>query len=402
MLSHIGGRPAPSFNHLFPGKGDYRTVFPLNQDKSSLFFSARYALSAGIRAAGIEPDDAVLLPSYNCWTEIDPFLHAGIRTVYYRINSDLTVDFDDLLKKIKYTAKVKALLVTHFLGFPQPIDKIKHICKESSLLLIEDCAHAFLSNANGKALGSYGDISIFSLLKTLSVPNGGVLVMNNKDINCQQNHKDPNFFSAFYYAAELLKNRTSINNNSYGERMRQLLYAGLYNFLSTIRIPLAGFRKYLHTNSLYLVRPDSYIFNENISNWGMSAMSEAILGQTDFERVKQIRRQNFEYLLQYFLKNEKGDLPFRELSEEVCPLFFPIILESPEQRENIYQTLKERGVVTHPWWKRFHPAVPWEEFPDAVFLKQRLFGLPIHQDLTLKHMDRIIEEFDKAYNKSKE
>jgi dTDP-4-amino-4,6-dideoxygalactose transaminase len=165
---------------------------------------------------------------------------------------------------------------------------------------------------------------------------------------------------------------------------------------------LVGFRKYLHTNGLCLVRPDSYIFDENICSWGMSAMSKAILSQTDFQRVKQIRRKNFEYLLQYFLKNERGDLPFRELPLGVCPLFFPIILRSPEQREYLYQHLKGRGVVTHPWWKRFHPAVPWEDFPDAVFLKQRLFGLPIHQDLTLKHMDRIIEEFENAYNKSRD
>jgi dTDP-4-amino-4,6-dideoxygalactose transaminase len=63
----------------------------------------------------------------------------------------------------------------------------------------------------------------------------------------------------------------------------------------------------------------------------------------------------------------------------------------------LYRTLKGRGVVTHPWWDRFHPGVPWDEFPDAVYLKKRLFGLPIHQDLTLKHLDLVINEFEKAY-----
>ena len=401
MLSHISGRPAPALNQLFTKGISYKTVFPLNQEKSFLFFSARYALSAGIKAAGIELDDTVLLPSYNCWTEIEPFLHAGIRTVYYRINSDLTVDFDDLLKKIKYTNKVKALLVTHFLGFPQPIDKIKNICKESRLLLIEDCAHAFLSDFNGKALGSYGDISIFSLLKTLSVPNGGVLVINNQDITYRRNHEDPNLFSTIYCAAELLKNRTCLNNNSYGEKVNKFLYNGFYNTLSIIRMTLAGFRKYVHPSGLYLVRPDAYIYNENICAWGMSAVSKAILSQTDFERVKDIRRKNYQYLLKYFLEHERGKLPFRELSPGVCPLFFPIILDSSETREKIYTILKNKGVITHPWWDRFHPDIPWKEFPDAVYLKEKLFGLPIHQDLTYDHLDRIIEEFEKAYRNIK-
>jgi dTDP-4-amino-4,6-dideoxygalactose transaminase len=59
--------------------------------------------------------------------------------------------------------------------------------------------------------------------------------------------------------------------------------------------------------------------------------------------------------------------------------------------------LKRKGIITHPWWDRFHPAIPWNEFPDAVYLKTRLFGLPIHQDLTLKHLDLVIEEFENAY-----
>ena len=396
----INGKPTLYLSQFLSNHNRSINIFPLTQQRCYYFFSARYALSAGIKAVGIEPDDAVLLPSYNCWTEIEPFLHAGIRIVYYRINSDLTINFNDLLKKIKYTNKVKALLVTHFLGFPQPIEKIKDIFKESRLLLIEDCAHAFLSNANGKALGSYGDISIFSLLKTLPVPHGGVLVINNQDITYRHDAEDPNFFSTIYYAAELLKNRTILDNNSYGEKITQILYNGLYYSFSIVRMFLAGFRKYLHPSGLYLVRPDSYIFNDNVCSWGMSAMSQAILSQTDFERVKDIRRKNFQYLLDYFLEHARGDLPFRELPRGVCPLFFPIVLKGPEQRENLYQRLRERGVVTHPWWSRFNPAVPWEDFPDAVLLKQRLFGLPIHQDLTLKHMARIIEEFEKVYNKS--
>jgi perosamine synthetase len=53
--------------------------------------------------------------------------------------------------------------VTHFLGFPQPIDEVKKICGERTLFLIEDCAHALLSYHDGKPLGSYGDVSNFSL-----------------------------------------------------------------------------------------------------------------------------------------------------------------------------------------------------------------------------------------------
>lgn len=395
MTAYISGRPSIHLKYILEkGKANDR-IFPLNQNKIDFFFSARYALAAGIKALGIRSGDKVLLPAYNCGVEIDPFKYFDIQTIFYRIDRSLQVDLDDLLQRIE--GGVKAILITHFIGFPQPINEIKRICTEKGLFLIEDCAHAFLSNTNGKALGSCGDISIFSLLKTLSVPNGGVLVINNQDITYRQNPEDPNLFSTIYYAAELLKNRTCLNNNSYGEKITQILGNGLYNSLTMVRMFLAGFRKYLHPRGLYLVRPDSYIFNENICSWGMSAMSKAILSQTDFERVKQIRRKNYQYLLKYFLENERGELPHRELPSSVCPLFFPIILDSSETREKIYTTLKSRGVITYPWWDRFHPHVPWDDFPEAVYLKQRLFGLPIHQDLTLKHLDRVTEEFEKVY-----
>jgi dTDP-4-amino-4,6-dideoxygalactose transaminase len=126
-------------------------------------------------------------------------------------------------------------------------------------------------------------------------------------------------------------------------------------------------------------------------------LSKNIINDSDFENIKMIRRKNFEYLLTRFIKNERGILPFRELTSGVCPLFFPIILESAEKRNMLYKTLKDKGITTHPWWERFHQEVPWKDFPDAVYLKQRLFGLPIHQDLTYEHLDRVIEEFEKAY-----
>jgi perosamine synthetase len=395
---YISGRPSFNLKAIYSKKDALKSFFPLNHERSYYFFSARYALAAGIKALGLSPGDNVLIPAYNCGVEIDPFKHFGIESGFYRVDKSLQVDLDDLLQRID--GSVKAILITHFLGFPQPINEIKRICKEKGLFLIEDCAHAFLSEADGKALGSYGDIGIFSLLKTLPVPNGGVLVVNNQDVAYQHKSQSPSKFSTVFYAAELLKNKTCLNSNSCRETCTEILSNALYYSLKLSKTFLAGVRKYVHRGGLYLVRPDSYIFNENLCTWGMSTMSKAILSQTDFERVKDIRRKNFQYLLQYFLKNERGNLPFRELPQGVCPLFFPIILKSTEQRENLYQHLRERGVVTHPWWKRFHPDVPWDQFPDAAYLKQKLFGLPIHQDITLKHMDRIIEEFEKAYNKS--
>jgi len=391
LFPYISGRPSFHLRDVFSISDKQESVFPLYQKRCYFFFSARYALASGVEALGISTDDTVLLPSYNCGVEIDPILRLGIRPVYYKIGKDLLVDLDDLLNKI--TSRVKAILVTHFLGFPQPIDQIKKICVERNLFLIEDCAHAFLSANNEHHLGSYGDIAIFSLLKTLPVPNGGVLILNNDSLNCRTKSVKPSLFSTIFYAAELLKYKTWGTNRSIKVNLIKFLYDGSYISLSFIRFLLAGLRKYFNPKGLYLVKPDSYLFVEALRSWGISDLSKRIINKTNYEEVKFIRRKNFEYLLNYFLKNDRVILPFTKLPSGVCPLFFPIIVENTKERESLYTSLKKKKVITHPWWDRFHPAVPWADFPDAVYLKQRLFGLPIHQDLTLNDLDYVLHEF---------
>jgi dTDP-4-amino-4,6-dideoxygalactose transaminase len=154
----------------------------------------------------------------------------------------------------------------------------------------------------------------------------------------------------------------------------------------------------LDPNRLFNVRPDSPLFLKELCTWGISGLSRNIIKETNFEKIKATRRINFEYLLNHFLKNDPGILVFRKLSDGVCPLFFPIILESAESSKRVYESLVSQGIIAFRWW-RFHPEVPWDEFPDGVYLKSRLLGLPIHQDLSFVHLDWIIEAFEKAYPK---
>ena len=48
-----------------------------------------------------------------------------------------------------------------------------------------------------------------------------------------------------------------------------------------------------------------------------------------------------------------------------------------------------RGITTGIWWDALHPAVPWEDFPEALHLKERVLALPVHQDLDAEQIDRL-------------
>lgn len=359
------------------------------------YFSARYALSAGIQALGIKKGETVLLPAYNCGIEIEPFHYLEVNIDFYRVNYDLTFDIEDITRRMR--KGVKAVLITHYLGFPQAVEEIRELCNKWNAYLIEDCAHALLSSSNGKDLGTTGDISVFSLLKTLPVPNGGVLVINNPKTRVQREECRPSVFSTLYYLADLKRQKTSSDNLATA-LMEYLVSSLFWHGVNVAKLAAAAVAKVTGRKIVSFVRPDSYVFKSEILNWGMSPLSINIINTTNFDLLKERRRDNFKHLLKRLFQSEirqEFGFPIETLPNGVCPLFFPLLVKEDGKREYLYLALKEQGIASHPWWDRFHPAVPWEEFPEAVTLKERLLGIPIHQDLTFEHLDRIILELEK-------
>jgi len=141
------------------------------------------------------------------------------------------------------------------------------------------------------------------------------------------------------------------------------------------------------------IDPNSYVFSDRARRWRISDYSKNMLNYFDWNRIKKTRRSNYIFLLER-IKNVRGArVLFDSLPDGVCPLFFPIIVEN---RKNVHNYLKKRGIDSHPWWGYFHPSVPWESFPRSVELKNKLLGLPIHQDLDEWHMEKIIGALKEA------
>jgi dTDP-4-amino-4,6-dideoxygalactose transaminase len=71
---------------------------------------------------------------------------------------------------------VRAIVVVHYFGLPQPMTAIRRFCDERTITLIEDCAHALFGKADDQPVGSIGDYAIASLTKFLPTSDGGCLV----------------------------------------------------------------------------------------------------------------------------------------------------------------------------------------------------------------------------------
>lgn len=80
--------------------------------------------------------------------------------------------------------KTKAVLVVHQFGIPADMKAIMRIAKARGLKVIEDCAQAHGATAGGRAVGTIGDIGVFSLNvnKTIQSGEGGVCTTRDDEL----------------------------------------------------------------------------------------------------------------------------------------------------------------------------------------------------------------------------
>src|SRR5689334_13077316 len=153
--------------------------FPIESSNSAYFYVARNGIYHLIRSLARHAEPIVLVPDYHHGNEIYALKAAGAKLRYYPVKKNLDVDLDALADLCDLEPKPLALYLTHFIGWPQPINDIQSLCKRKNVILIEDCALSFLSEFEGRPLGTFGAYAVFCLYKTVPVPNGGVLVANN-------------------------------------------------------------------------------------------------------------------------------------------------------------------------------------------------------------------------------
>jgi dTDP-4-amino-4,6-dideoxygalactose transaminase len=153
------------------------------------------ALSSGTAAIhlaliilGIRPNDEVLCSSFTFSASCNPIVYLGGTPVFVDSESEtwnmdpvlLQVAIEDRIKKTG--KKPKALVVVHLYGMPAKIKEIIAIAQQYEIPVIEDAAEALGATVDGKKIGSFGDLGVFSFNgnKIITTSGGGALVSNHQ------------------------------------------------------------------------------------------------------------------------------------------------------------------------------------------------------------------------------
>jgi dTDP-4-amino-4,6-dideoxygalactose transaminase len=359
--------------------GDGAAPSVLGAGAASLVTSGRIALALALRELGVKPGDSVLLPAYHSLSMVPPVLWRGATPLFYRVGLDTAVDLDDVLARL--APGVKALVVTHYFGFPQNMTAIRAFCDAHKLALVEDCAHCFFGEHAGRPVGSFGDYAIASSMKFFPAYDGGVLVARRGST-----------------LAPALAPVLALRSAGAGFELKALLNTlelgfsyGRLPLLKTLLAPALGAKNGLWralkrlrarggaAPALAPASSDSGVeFDPAWIDKRASWFARRLLRRLPGAAIVAGRRRHYQAL-----ERALGALPgcrplFARLPDGACPWLFPLLLDDPEP---VFARLCERGVPVTRFASTLWPGVDEQTCGASVRLSRQVLAFPVHQEL---------------------
>ena len=325
--------------------------YPLSEPGCALFARAREGLFLGVAALGMGSGDEVLVPAYHHGSEVEALERAGLRCRFYDVGERLEPDEGAL--EALLTERTRALQIVHYLGFPQDAPRWRRWCDEHGVCLIEDAAHAWLGSVAGRPAGSFGDLSIFCLYKMVGVPDGGAAIRRP--------------------SAPAASGRPPVRVA--GLALEHALWlATRSGAVARIATTVRPTRPYDAAADFALAPPRP-----------ASVATRLVLARVAHADVAARRRANYKRLAAGL---PPGLVPaaFGTLPEGVCPFVLPVAVRD---KPGLLGGMRRALVHALDLWSVPHPSLRADEFPRSAALRRHVVGLPVHQELTARDVDRI-------------
>jgi len=160
----------------------HKYVVAVNSCGSAMFIS--------LKAMGIQPNDKVFTNGFTFTAVPSSIVHANAIPVYIECNDQYVIDIEHFKEQIAQQPDVKYFILSHMRGHIAELDKIKALCDENDIRLIEDCAHGLGKrwnaddNDKNSFVGHHCEIACYSSQshKMLNSGEGGFIATNDEQL----------------------------------------------------------------------------------------------------------------------------------------------------------------------------------------------------------------------------
>ena len=247
---------------------------------------------AALRDRGGRPGDEVITPALAFVATANCILAAGLTPKFVDVELE-TLNIDPALIEAAITPRTRAIQVVHTMGKPCRMEEILRIAAKHKLAVIEDCCEAHGATLNGKVVGSFGAMGLFSFYAAHMICSGEGGMISAQDAEW----------------ADLFR-----SIRSHGRRGGQL---------------------YFHF--------DRIGFNSKMNDLEAAIGLE---GLENFDNTFRVRREYRARLWDLLEPLEDRMILYRDGPGEItCPHAFPLVLRDPKQPvEGLYRYLEDRGI----------------------------------------------------------
>lgn len=309
-------------------------------------------LFSSMHLLGIEPGDEVILPTISFIGAGNAICAAGAKMVLCDVDPrTLNARAEDIEKCI--TPKTKAVLLLHYGGIPCEMDAIMELANKHGIKVIEDAAAGVCSFYKGKAVGTFGDMGMWSFdaMKILVCGDGAMLHFNSPELR----HKADRW-----------------------------LYFGL------------------ETKSGYENSVAQKWWEFDISCFGHRAIMNDMTAAVALEQLKKLPKYMEKRAeVDKFYRKSLAQFSWLELPPvlpdyvETSYYFFHIQVKNGK-RDELAKFLRENGIYTTYRYFPLHRVPGYGikgEFPNADYAADCTLNLPIHQSISREELDYIYQKF---------
>lgn len=314
--------------------------------------SCTEGLFSSMHICGIEPGDEVIVPTISFVGAGNAVCAYGAKMVLCDVNPrTLNASASDIKKVI--SNKTKAILLLHHAGNACEMDEIMDLVKEHNLVLIEDAAAGVCSTYKGKAIGTFGDMGMWSFdaMKILVTGDGAMLHFKNEKLR---------------------------------SRAEKWLYFGL------------------ESKSGYSNTVDKKWWEFEVSTFGHRAIMNDITAGIGLEQLKKLptymakRKTIHDYYNTKLANVGWLDIPLEIPEGNQSSYYFYQIQIKNSHRDGLASFLRDNGIYTTYRYYPLHRVKGYGEikgtFPNADYAADHTLNLPMHQSLTIEDADLIVSK----------
>ena len=387
-LPRIPVQPVLSCRLFRKGDGE-KAASVLDYNRALYVTAGRVAAAHALVLSGLMPGEKVLVPAYHCIAMVEPIVQLGGVPVFYRIREDLSVDLEDVVRKLD--ARTRIFLAVNYFGFPQDLCGLRKFCDGHGLTFIEDCAHSFFGSHRGRALGTFGDYAIASLPKFFAVREGGCLIVNT------HNERLPSASRSQGVAANLAAVFDSIDDAVHFGRLRLLkpfvAAADLTKGAIKLAVPAFGGKRRLSPAEQRSGQTAG--FDLSWMEVKATAISRFVTKYSSHEHIARVRRRHYASLANAFTGNSRCRPLLPWLPEGVIPYMFPLWVD---HLADIFPALEDHAIPMQRFGQFLWPTCNEDFCAVSRQFSEHVLLLPCHQELTDSEVAALVAKVQSVAN----